>query len=72
MKYNIKVIPNSSQNKIQILDENNIKIHITTQPEKGKANKQVIKMLSKHFNVAKSDIKITAGELSSNKVIEVE
>ncbi|MCT4574689.1 MAG: DUF167 domain-containing protein [Alphaproteobacteria bacterium] len=72
MKYSVRVITNASRDNIDILSDDSMKIHITTIPEKGKANKRIIKLLSKKFNISKSKINIVSGELSSNKIIEID
>lgn len=38
-----------------------LKAGVTVAPEKGKANKELIKMLAKALNIAKQDIELTAG-----------
>jgi hypothetical protein len=71
MKYAITVIPNASRNEIKVLSDAELKVYITVTPEKGKANKQLITMMSKYFKVSKSSIEITSGELSRNKIISI-
>ena len=62
----IKVIPNS---KIEQVIENDLLIvKVRAPPEKGKANKAVVKLLSKHFN---AKVRIISGEKSREKVIGV-
>jgi uncharacterized protein (TIGR00251 family) len=71
----IKVIPRASVNKITISsqqDEFFIKVYVTSVPEDGKANKEVIKLLSKELGIAKSKITIVKGLKSSNKSIKIE
>ena len=48
-----------------------LELHFNVVPEKGKANKKVIKMISGYFNVPKSRIKIDSGLKSKEKVIEI-
>ena len=48
-----------------------ITIGIKAKPEKGEANKEIIKKLSKYFDVNKSKVKIIAGEKSRKKLVEV-
>lgn len=48
-----------------------LKIYVTVVPENGKANKEVIKILSKYYKVAKSNISITHGLNNREKIIEV-
>ncbi len=81
MLIKIKVIPKSSQNKI--IRENNIfrinpkpeqvrfRVKITDAPEKGKANKKVVKLLAKEFKVAKSQVEIIKGLTSQNKLVKI-
>jgi hypothetical protein len=38
-----------------------LKAYITTAPEKGKANKELIKMLAKELGISKQQITLTAG-----------
>ena len=53
------------------LDENKAIAVLTDPPEKGKANKQLIGLLSDHFRVPKSKISIISGLKSRNKIVEI-
>ena len=53
------------------VNNDEITIGIKAKPEKGEANKEIIKKLSKYFNVSKSKVKIIAGEKSRKKLVEV-
>ena len=48
-----------------------LKIYLTAVPIQGKANKELVKLLSEKLSVSKSKIKIIRGEKSKEKVIEV-
>jgi uncharacterized protein len=48
-----------------------LKIRINAVPEKGKANKELIKFISKKYNIEKSKINIISGMTSRIKIIEV-
>ena len=67
----IRVIPKASRNEVKLTSDGGMRIYITTVPENGKANKTVITLLAKHLGVAKSQLKITHGEKSKDKTIEV-
>jgi uncharacterized protein (TIGR00251 family) len=71
MKITIKVKPNSKENKIEEDDFGIFNIWVTALPEKGKANRQVIEILSNYFKVPKSSINIVCGEKSKSKIIEI-
>ncbi len=63
----IKVIPNSSRTELK--EENGgLKLHLKAVPEKGKANKEVIKFFKKEFNLK---VEIKSGEKSREKVLRV-
>jgi len=70
-KITVKVIPRSSINQITQLSENEYKIKTTSAPVEGEANKKIISLLSKELKIPKSNIKITKGETSRNKIIEI-
>ena len=70
MQISIKVIPQSSQNKI-FVEKDVLKIKITDAPHKGKANAKIIKILAQHFKVSKSQIEIIKGLTSRNKIVKI-
>lgn len=53
------------------VNNDEITIGIKAKPEKGEANKELIKKLSKHFDINKSNVKIIAGEKSRKKLVEI-
>lgn len=69
-KYVITVKPGSSQEKIVETGDDALTIYLRAKPHDGEANDALIKLLSKHFKVAKTTIKITRGAKSHNKTVE--
>ena len=67
----IKVIPKSSRNLIK-QEGARLKAYVTAPPEKGKANDALIKLLSIHYKLKKSDVNIIKGGHSSLKVVKIE
>ena len=65
----IKVVPGSSKTRIAGLLGDSIKVNVAAAPEKGKANKELIKYLSKNLGVPKSSISIVSGEKDQRKVL---
>jgi len=51
------------------VDENSFKVYTTTLPEDGKANKEVLKLLSKYLKIPKTSMEITRGSKSRDKEI---
>lgn len=70
-KYLVTVKPNSSQEKIIKTSTNELMVFLRAKPHDGEANEALIKILSKHFRVAKTNIKITHGSKSRIKIIEI-
>jgi len=72
MKITVKVIPSASCNKVEVIKETELKVYVTSSPQKGKANKQMINVLSHFFGTRKSALRIVKGETSRQKVIEID
>ncbi len=71
MKLKIKVIPSSSKDCIAGWLEDTLKVKVKAPPEKGKANKAVIKILEKSLALPKGSINIASGSTSCHKAIEI-
>jgi uncharacterized protein (TIGR00251 family) len=70
MQIKVKVVPKSS--KVSVEEKDGVfHVKLTAPPEKGKANKQLVEVLAKHFGVKKSSVKILKGGTSHNKVVEI-
>lgn len=69
--FNIRVIPRSSKSEIVGEYDGNLKVKLCSPPIDGKANKELIKLLSKTLKSAKSDIEIISGETSKSKRIQI-
>lgn len=67
---NIYVKTSSKYNKITIIN-NIINIYITAIPINNKANKYLIKFLSKKFKTPQKNIIIQHGKFSNNKLIKI-
>jgi uncharacterized protein (TIGR00251 family) len=65
----VKVQPNASKDRVVGELGDQLKIAVTVAPEKGKANKVVIKVLSRLIGVKSSDIEILSGETSRDKKV---
>ena len=67
----IKAIVKAKQNKIVKISDTEYKVYVTAAPERGKANEKVCELLAEYFDVPKSSLKITKGETSNHKKIEI-
>ena len=53
------------------VDGNKILVGVTSKPEKGKANSEIVKKIAAHFNVSSSRVRILSGLKSRRKTVEV-
>ncbi len=67
----IKVEPRSSKSAIVGPYGDALKVKLTSPPVEGKANKELIELLSKELKVHKKDIEIVSGQSSKNKVVKI-
>ncbi len=66
MQLKIIVKPNSPRTEILEESEDQIKLAVKAKPEKGAANREVIKFLSKHFG---KEVRIIKGLTSKRKLV---
>ncbi len=71
MKIQVKVKPNSKQQKIEKTRDGSLVVWLKSPPVNGKANQELIKLLADEFKVSKSQICIKSGLSSKNKLIEI-
>ncbi len=67
MIINVVVVPGSSQGKIEEFDKG-LKVWLKSPADKGKANKELIKVLSKRFG---KQVRIKSGMTSKKKRVEI-
>lgn len=67
---NVRVVPRSSKNMLDLYGDI-IKIKLKSPPVEGKANKELVKYLSKFLGVNKRYIEIKSGETSKSKVLKI-
>ena len=63
----IKVIPNSKTE--EVIEGDPLVVRVKAPPMKGKANKAVINLLSRHFD---ANVRIVSGATSRKKIVEIE
>lgn len=67
-----KVIPKASQNMIMGVEGDLVKIRLKAIPEKGKANKELIRFLAKELKIASSLMEIISGKTFSQKKVLIQ
>ena len=66
-----KIVPRSSKDEIRGVEDKVLKIAVSAPPVEGKANKRCISFLAHYFGVAPSQVEITSGIKSKNKLIKI-
>jgi len=69
--FEVKVVPASGRNKWVLEPSGRLKCYLKSPPEKGLANKELVKIIAKIVGVTKSDVEIMSGLISRNKKIRV-
>ena len=64
----VKVKTGKKEEKVEVLNENTLKVSVKELPREGRANNAVIKVLSNHFSIPKRDIELIKGFKGKNKV----
>lgn len=72
MRLEVKVITRAKKEGIEKISETSYRIKVSIPPEKLKANKRVIELLSEKFGVKKQGVRIISGETSARKIIEID
>ncbi len=49
-----------------------ISVSIKSKPERGRANRELVKRLAEHFGVSESNIRILSGLASRKKLVDIE
>ena len=70
MIVSVRVIPKASRNLVK-KENDTLKVYVTRPPQDGRANAQVIDLLSEYLKVKKYQLKIVKGEKSRDKLIEI-
>jgi uncharacterized protein (TIGR00251 family) len=70
-RLNVKVVPGSSRDQIVGWLGDALKIKVTAPPEKGRANKAVVELLSMKLSVITDDIEVESGHSSPSKMIAI-
>ena len=71
MNLKVKVIPNAKKARIEVDPEFGLKVWVKSSPIEGKANKELVKLLAKHYHLAKSSVEILKGQTSRNKLVKL-
>jgi uncharacterized protein (TIGR00251 family) len=67
----VHVVPSASRSEIIGLEGETLKVRVAAPPTRGKANKELIKLLAGALGVSKSQVEIVGGQRARHKRVEV-
>lgn len=70
--FDIKVTTKSKKCGVERISDNALKVKVSSPPDKGKANSEVIELLADYFEIAKSSITVISGHTSRQKKIQID
>lgn len=71
VSFAVKVQPRAKKNAITGVLGDALKLALTAPPVEGKANQAVIEFFADWFQIGRSQVTITSGQTSRNKVVRV-
>jgi uncharacterized protein (TIGR00251 family) len=67
----VNVKPHAKKETMTQISDTEWQVSVQALPEKGDANKAIIKLLARHFSVPQSAIKILRGSFARKKLIQL-
>lgn len=67
----VKVVPGASRNRVMGCLGQALKVAVSAPPEKGSANKALLKLLAKRLDLRSAEIQIVSGQTQARKQILV-
>jgi len=71
LTFNVRVAARASKSEIVGEHDGALKIRLASPPVNGAANAELIKILAKKFDVARSEVEIISGQTSKQKQVRI-
>lgn len=71
MKIKVLAKPRSNKAEVKKIEDGYYMVSVKESPVKGEANRAILKLLSKHFWVSLSQVRMIHGHTTRNKTIEI-
>jgi hypothetical protein len=71
MRLRIYVKPLSREAKLVLEPDGTLTLHVAAPPEKGKANREITRWISKRLGIPSSHVRIVSGIHSNMKIIDI-
>lgn len=68
----IKAVPQSGRQEWRMENSGVLKVYLKSAPERGEANRELVKILAKALSLPQGDISIISGLSSRNKKVKIE
>lgn len=72
MILSVRVVPKASKTEIVGLEGKTLRVRVAAPPEKGKANKELIKLLAGTLGVRNDQVEIISGQRARRKRVRVD
>ena len=72
VKISVRVYPSAATSGVVGFTEGVLRVRVSAPPVKGKANKELIALLSKILDISRNKICIIRGHVNRNKVISID
>lgn len=69
--FTVKAVPNASKSTVVGILGDAIKVAVAAAPEKGKANKEICKVLARFFEVSPQSVEVVKGHGSPRKTVAI-
>lgn len=67
----MKVYTKASRPRVTEEEDGSYRVYVSAAPEKGKANDEVLKALSRHLGLGKTALEIVRGQTARDKLIRL-
>ena len=71
MLIKVKVFPSSKKEEIIKKSEDSFEVKVKEKPERGLANREVIRIISAYFKIPKSKVRLIKGFKERNKIFKI-
>lgn len=71
MIFEVLVKPNSKKGPLILEHDGKLTVYLREKPIENEANVALVRLLSKHFNVSKSQVTLKSGQRGHKKLIEI-
>lgn len=71
MRIFVQAKPGAKKELVEKVSENTFIVFVKARPEKGLANEAVIKAIAKYLGIARSRVRMIAGQTSRKKILEI-